>query len=339
MKAAVVERPGVLAITNVPEPTVGEHDVLVKVRTASICNATDNHILNGTFKGGHDFYPQILGHETHGEVIAAGSQVKDVPLGKRIVFYTPRGAFCEYTTLDTSSLPWAYVPDEMSHAESPLCEMFHGAFVHTVRTSQIKDGEKVVVIGQGPMGLVVTQCLKAMAQCTVAAIDFQPFRLKKAKELGADRIYDRSQLGADEIVAQMKIDIGEVDLAIVCTDRDVAEGEGVYDFATRLLRRRGRMTGLTVAVKGNNHSVNVGRLFEKHILFKRRIDDFYPDDPAEKVAEECRVFQTGVDWVRDGQIDLAALITHRIPLEDIAHGLYLCRARAMETIKVVVEIG
>jgi threonine dehydrogenase-like Zn-dependent dehydrogenase len=189
------------------------------------------------------------------------------------------------------------------------------------------------------MGLVVTQCLKAMAQCTVAAIDFQPFRLKKARELGADRIYDRSQLGADEIVAQMKTDLGEVDLAIVCTDRDVAEGEGVYDFATRLLRRRGRMTGLTVAVKGNNHSVNVGKLFEKHILLKRKIDDFYADDPAEKVVEECRVFQMGVDWVRAGKINLAALITHHIPLEDVEHGLYLCRARAMETIKVVVEIG
>ena len=99
------------------------------------------------------------------------------------------------------------------------------------------------------------------------------------------------------------------------------------------------MTGLTVAVKGNNHSVNVEKLFGKHIVFKRRIDDFYADDPAEKVAQECRVFQLGVDWVRAGKINMAALITHRIPLADVEHGLYLCRARAMETIKVVVEIG
>src|SRR5512141_2114201 len=100
MKAAVVERPGVLVIKEVPEPVPGEYDLLVKVRTASICNATDNHILNGTFQGGHDVYPQILGHEVHGEVVALGSRVKDVALGKRVVFYTPRGAFCEYTTLD-----------------------------------------------------------------------------------------------------------------------------------------------------------------------------------------------------------------------------------------------
>ena len=339
MQAAVVERPGVLVVKDIPEPVVREYDVLVKVRTASICNATDNHILNGTFKGGHDFYPQILGHEVHGEVIATGSRVKNVPLGQRIVFYTPRGAFCTYTTLDTSSLPFAYVPETMTDVESPLCEMFHGAFLHTVYPSKIKDGEKVVVIGQGPMGLVVTQCLKAMARCDVATIDFQSFRLQKSCELGADKTYNRAQVGADEIVAQMKVEFGEADMAIVCTDRDIATGEGVYDFATRLVRKRGRLTGLTVAAKGNNTAVNVNKIMDKHILFRRRIDDFYSNDLAEKLAQECKIFQLGVDWVAEGKINMAALITHRIPLDDIAHGLYLCREKSAETIKVVVEIA
>lgn len=338
MKAAVVERPGILKIKDVPEPVVGEHDLLVKVRTASICNATDNHIYNGTFRGGHDFYPQVLGHEVHGEVIACGSGVRAAPLGQRVVFYTDRGGFCEYTTLDTTSLPWARIPDSLSAEESPLCEMFHGALLHTVYPSGLQAGEKVAVIGQGPLGLVVTQCLKATAPCTVGAVDFQAFRLAKAKELGADRTYCRAELNASEIVSRMTDEMGPVDLAVVCTDINQSDDEDVYEFAIRLLRPRGRLTGLTVSVKGAGHRISVGRLFEKHILMRRRLQDVYSTNPSEKVAQERVVFQRGVDWVAQGKINLRAMITHRLPLAEVEHGLELCRSKPGETIKVVLDI-
>ena len=339
MKAVVVERPGLLKVKEVPEPKVGEHDLLVKVLAASICNATDNHILNGTFKGGHDFYPQILGHEVCGDVLASGPGVKEPPIGKRIVFYTSRGAFCEYTTLDTSGLPYACVPDNVSDEEGSLCEMIHGAFLHTVYPSGLKEGEKVAVIGQGPMGLIVTQCLKAMAPCTVGAIDYQAFRLDKARLLGADKTYDRSQLSVEQIERKMKEEIGPVDMAVICTDTPIDGEEGVYDFAIRLLRPRGRMTGLTVAVKAGSPHVDVGRLFEKHINLRRRLVEIYSTDPAEKVAQEREIFQLGVDWVAQGKINMMELITHRIPLEDTEYGLRLCRERPAETIKVSVNIS
>ena len=338
MKAVVVERPGLLKVKEVPEPKVGEHDLLVKVRAASICNATDNHILNGTFKGGHDFYPQILGHEVCGDVLDSGPNVKEPPIGKRIVFYTSKGAFCEYTTLDTSGLPYACVPDNVSDEEGSLCEMFHGAFLHTVYPSGLKEGEKVAVIGQGPMGLVVTQCLKAMAPCTVGAIDYHVFRLDKARLLGADRTYNRSQLSAEQIDRKMKEEIGPVDMAVICTDTPIDGEEGVYDFAIRLLRPRGRMTGLTVAIKAGSPHVDVGRLFEKHINLRRRLVEIYSTDPAEKVAQERVIFQLGVDWVAQGKMSMKELITHRIPLEDIEYGLRLCREKPGETIKVSVHI-
>lgn len=338
MKAAVVERPGVLKIKDIPEPVVREHDLLVKVRTASICNATDNHIYNGTFRGGHDFYPQVLGHEVHAEVIGCGPGVRDAPLGQRVVFYTDRGGFCEYTTLDTRSLPWACIPESVSAEESPLCEMFHGALLHTVYPSGLQAGEKVAVIGQGPLGLVVTQCLKATAPCAVGVVDFQPFRLAKARALGADYTYSRAELSATDIVRRMGDEMGPVDLAVVCTDTNQSADEDVYEFAIRLLRPRGRLTGLSVAVKGAGHRVSIGRAFEKHIVMRRRLVDVYSTDPAEKVAQERVVFQRGVGWVAEGKINLRAMITHRLPLADVEHGLYLCRSQPGETIKVVLDI-
>jgi threonine dehydrogenase-like Zn-dependent dehydrogenase len=339
MKAAIVERPGVLKVKDVPEPEVKDYDLLIKVQTASICNATDNHILNGTFKGDHDRYPQILGHEAHGEVVACGKKVANAPLGKRIVAYIPMGAFCEYTTLDTTRLPYALIPDSLSPLESPLCEMFHGALLHTVYPSGIKDGERAVVIGQGPMGLVVSQCLKVMADCTLAAIDFQEFRLAKAQALGVDRVYNRSELNESEIESRLKAEIGEPDLAIVCIDDDLSDTVEAYEFAIRLLKSRGRLTGLTVAAKGITQRVDVGQIYAKHIHFKRRLFEIYSVDPAEKLAREKEIFQTGVNWVTEGKIDMRGLVTHCIPLEDIAHGLFLCRERPGETIKIVVNIA
>ena len=106
MKASVILRPGVVVTKEVPEPVVEENDIMVKVIGASICNATDYHIYEGTFKGYHDHYPQILGHEVFGEVVELGSKVRGVEIGERLAFYTMHGAFCELTKVD-ANLPRA----------------------------------------------------------------------------------------------------------------------------------------------------------------------------------------------------------------------------------------
>jgi len=336
MKAAVVERPGILVVKDVPEPEVGENDILVKVRTASICNATDNHIVDGTFDGGHDRYPQILGHEVHGEVVSYGSSVEGVDVGDRLVTYTPHGAFCEYTTLDASLL--ARIPDELSDEESPLCEMYHGSLLGTVYPAGLKDGEKVVIVGQGPMGLVTTQGVKAMADVTLGVVDLLDFRLEKAKEVGADLVYNPAQHTSAEIVEQIGRDMGPVDLVFLCTSVDQSKAQDLFDFGVQMLRRSGRLTGLNVEVKGLTHYVNVLSLFHKNILLRRSLFDVYPEDPQARLAKMCEVFQMGVDWVRDGQVNMGTLVTHVIPLEDILHGLWLCRERPEETIKVVVDM-
>lgn len=337
MKAAVVERPGILVVKDVPEPEVGENDILVKVRTASICNATDNHILDGTFEGYHDFYPQILGHEVHGEVVACGSEVEGVEVGERLVTYTPHGAFCEYTTLDASL--FARMPEELSDEESPLCEMFHGSLLGTVYPAGLKDGEKVVVIGQGPMGLVTSQCVKAMADVTLGAVDLIDFRLAKAREVGADFIYNPSQHTSSEVAEQIERDMGPVDLVILCTAVDHSKAQDLFDFAVQILRRGGRLTGLNVEVKGLSHRVSVLPLFHKNILLRRSLFDVYPEEPEDRAAKLREVFQMGVNWVREGKVDMKALITHVIPLEDVGHGLWLCREKLDETIKVVVDVA
>jgi len=337
MKAAVVERPGVLTVKDVPEPEIGEQDILVKVRTASICNATDNHILYGTFQGYHDFYPQILGHEVCGEVVAWGSKVEGVEKGERVVTYTPNGAFCEYTTFSASL--FARIPEELSDEEAPLCEMFHGSLLGTVYPAGLRDGERVVIIGQGPMGLVTSQCVKAMADVTLGVVDLIDLRLEKAREVGADFVYNTSLLPSAELSRRIERDLGPIDLVILCTAVDQSRAQDLFDFAVGILRRGGRLTGLNVEVKGLAHYVNVLSLFHKNILLRRSLFDVYPKASEARTAKQREVFQMGVNWVRDGQVNMKTLVTHVIPLEDIARGLWLCRERPQETIKVVVRMA
>ncbi len=164
MKAAVVVRPGKLVIKDVPEPVLGENDILVKVHTASICNATDVHIFEGTFESHHDFYPQILGHEVCGSVVATGTKVSGVNIGERLVFYTMQGAFCEYTKVD-ADWAWARVPDNIPDDVAPLCEMFHGALIQSVYPAPMKPGNKVLIIGIGTNGISYFTIRKNFSEC------------------------------------------------------------------------------------------------------------------------------------------------------------------------------
>ena len=89
MLAAIVERPHEFVIKDIPRPDAGPKQVIIKTLACSICNATDNHILEGIFDGYHDRYPQIMGHEVCGEVVWLGAEVTDRRLGWRSARDTP----------------------------------------------------------------------------------------------------------------------------------------------------------------------------------------------------------------------------------------------------------
>ncbi len=338
MRAAIVIRPGKLLIKDVPEPVLGENDILVKVHSASICNATDVHIFEGTFESHHDFYPQILGHEVCGSVVATGSKVSGVRIGERLVFYTMNGAFCEYTKVD-ADWAWARVPDNIPDNVAPLCEMFHGALIQSVYPAHMNSGEKVLVIGVGPMGLVTLQSIKVMADVLVGAIDLVDFRLSKARELGANFVYNRNHYTAEELVQAIHRDMGEIDLVHVCASVDQSREQDLFDFAVAVVKPFGRLTGLNVEVKGLSHAIRVFPLFRKNILLARSLDlNAYPNDYIGRGAGHRRVIQMGVDWVSQGKVNLETLVTHRLALREVETGLNLCRDYPEKTIKVVINI-
>lgn len=345
MKAAVVEKPGKLVVKDVPTPEPEENQVLLKVRTGSICNATDVRIFEGKASGDLDHYPQILGHEVNGEVVALGPNVRGIEVGDRIVTCIMYQGFAEYAVKtipdgDGNLGAFAIVPEEIPDEEASLCEMYDGSLVGTVIPAQIQPWEKVLVVGQGPMGLVTSQCVKAVGADTVVGVDLFDFRLKKARELGVDHTYNRSKLSTNQIADRIKEEVGSMDVAIMCIDVDKSPERDAYDLATETLRNGGRLTGLTVEVKGRGPGVNAQKIFKKKIKIARSLNpDVYGILFRDRLAAIRKAWQLGVNWVRDGKINMKALISAHVPLEEVYHGLMLCKNKPNEIVKVVVDIA
>lgn len=80
MKAAIVEKPDVLVVRDVPMPEMGDYFALCEILYGATCSGTDTHILKGRFFWGVD-YPTILGHESTGRVIEVGAKVRNLKVG------------------------------------------------------------------------------------------------------------------------------------------------------------------------------------------------------------------------------------------------------------------
>ncbi len=83
MKAAIVQAPGNLIVTDVPEPVFGDYEALVDILSCGICGGTDTKLLHGAFPG--QVCPTILGHESVGRVIACGSKVKNLAMADMVL--------------------------------------------------------------------------------------------------------------------------------------------------------------------------------------------------------------------------------------------------------------
>lgn len=334
MKAAVIEKPGVIRIKELEIPRLKSNEVLIKAQAASICNATDNHIFHGEFDGFHDFYPQIMGHEIAGEVVETGSEVTDIRVGEILALYTPRGAFCEYAIVNPATDLWVRIPESIPLRVRSLVEMFHGAYVSTTYPAQIKPFETVLIVGQGPLGLTAAAMAKLHAK-KVLTVDLQEFRVQKSLEIGADASYNRSVMTTQEIVQAVRDETGGAgtDVAIMCISEDRSAERDAFDLALLALRQKGRMTGLCVDAKNirDNHRVDPHLLLRKEVTFAHTLNDVYRSQ-----ADELAVFQEAVNRVAEGKVNFEAFVTHEIGLSQLEQGLSLCVNNMDEMIKVVV---
>lgn len=214
MKALVKrhDAPG-LWLEDVPEPSIGINDVLIKVDRTGICG-TDVHIHNWDAWARKTVpVPLVVGHEFVGEIVEVGSNVSDFHPGavvsgeghvvcgrcrncmagrrhlckdtKGIGVNRP-GAFAEYI-----SLPMANVWHHADNIDRDIASIFDpfGNAVHTALTFEIL-GEDVLITGAGPIGCMAAAICKYAGARYVVVTDVNPWRLELAKKMGATRVVD-----------------------------------------------------------------------------------------------------------------------------------------------------
>lgn len=327
MLAAIVEKPYEFAIKEIPRPSAGPGQVVIRTLASSICNATDNHIFEGIFDGYHDHYPQVMGHEVCGEVVELGEGVDHLALKDRIALYTPNGAFAEYVLVDVNPGYYAKVPDNVSNEVASICEMFDGAYTSTIACANLVPGERVLIVGAGPLGLTAIGCASAHG-AQVCAIDFYQNRLDMAKVMGAAHAYNRSQLSSDEIIAKVREDVGEIDMVCMCIALDRSPELDAFYAPLELLRQDGRMTGLNVEVqlKYHNHRMNPFHMNRKNVKYRHNLER----------PGSVEDFRRGYQMVSEGKIPLGKMITHYVTYDQLPWALDLCHNHLDECIKVIV---
>jgi threonine 3-dehydrogenase len=331
MKAVLkaVPSPG-LELRSVPDPVPGEGEVVLQVRSTSLCG-TDAHIYRwDTWAQGRIQPPRILGHEMFGEVVAIGKNVRAVQVGDRVaceshvtcgVCYqcrTGNGHVCRnYTILgvdrDGSFAQFVAVPEQVCWRTPPEIPPEFGCVqeplgnsVHAVLTEDVT-GHTVLVAGCGPTGLFAVAVARAAGASRIIATDVSDFRLDLARKVGADLALNPRQTDLAEAI------------------REETQGEGVDD----ALEMSGHPDGVRLCFR---HVKNAGRV----VLFGIPSQPVAIDIAGEIIFKGLRVhgvtgrklFDT---WYRlaglfRAGLDIRPIVTHTLPLEQFEQGFELIQS-------------
>jgi D-arabinose 1-dehydrogenase-like Zn-dependent alcohol dehydrogenase len=177
MKAAVVERPGILTVREVPDPVPGEYDALCELLYGATCTGTDTHIIRGEFPFPLA-YPAVLGHESVGRVIRTGRKVRTLAVGDLVTrvgttasadgsLAIAWGGFAElglahdHAAMREDGLPaqsWdgarvnQVVPASVDPRAAPMFTTWRETLSYVMRIG-IGPGTRLLVIGSGGNGL------------------------------------------------------------------------------------------------------------------------------------------------------------------------------------------
>ncbi|MFF2503501.1 zinc-dependent alcohol dehydrogenase family protein [Streptomyces sp. NPDC058067] len=215
MRAVIVEAPGKVSVTTVPDPVPGSRDVVVQVASCGLCG-TDLHILQGEFAPS---LPLVPGHEFAGVVVGTGSEVTELAVGDRVavdpslhcnecrycragrgnlceryaaIGVTHSGAAAEYALAPVANC--VRLPEHVDVRDAALIEPLSCA-VRGYDVLSTTLGADVLIYGSGTMGLMMLELAKRTGAAGVDILDVNPDRLATAVQLGCSR----SAASADEL--------------------------------------------------------------------------------------------------------------------------------------------
>ncbi|MEN3184021.1 MAG: zinc-dependent alcohol dehydrogenase family protein [Atribacterota bacterium] len=320
MRACVFEERNRFSIREVPVPVPNPGEVLIRVRAAGICG-TDIHILRGEY---FQDFPIIAGHEFAGEIAALGEGVEGFSVGERVtadpnifcdrcyfckinknnhclnfaaVGVTRNGAFAEYVTVPAKCV--FPLPEGLSFSEGALAEPLACA-VYGVRRSGIKPGEKVLIFGAGPIGLLLLSLFRVSGASQVVVVDISEKKLEHALRRGA-----REALLADGSEKKRLREIAPFGFEVVVDATGIPE---VMEKALDYVEPDGTFLLFGVAPRGASMRLEPYEVFRRDL---RIVGSF-----AVK-----KTMQYALNLLGSGAIDVRDLISSQYPLERFGDAL------------------
>ncbi|MBM3356158.1 MAG: zinc-binding dehydrogenase [Betaproteobacteria bacterium] len=340
MKAMVLHGGGDLRSETVSDPAPGPGEVIVKVHACSICGS-DLHAFHG--KHPRLTFPRILGHEFSGEIVALGKRAGrfsvgqrvccdiDLPCGKcgpcregrsnicdelRTMGFDRDGAYAEYAVVPGFNV--YPLPENVSFDQASAVQVLGISYHAVVHRVQPRAGEKIAVIGAGPIGLGAALIAQSMG-ADVTILDLLEYRIALAKKLG---ISQAMNAGAGDLRERALAATGGrgFDRVVECVggfqERTVAD-------AAAMVKRGGRIT-VVGTFPENKATIPIAYLKDREIDLNFSRGNF-------------QAFAPCIELVATGKIDPQRYISHRIPLERAEEALRLLEARSVEAHKIVLH--
>lgn len=312
MRAAVLAAPQRLEIIDAPAPEPGPGQVLVSIDGCGICGS-DLAVWEGRPWFSYPLEPGRPGHEAWGSVAAVGPGVTGIDDGARVTGLVYNG-FADLDVADANAL--VALPEQIP---GPFPGEAIGCVLNILERSGIAPGQTVAVVGVGFLGALLVQLASARG-ARVIALSRRGFALQTATACGAT---DVLSFDGDPVAAVGDLTGGAMcDVAIEATGHQAA-----LDVASELVRVRGRLV-IAGFHQDGPRTVNLQSWNWRGI------------DVVNAHERETSVYIDGITRavaaVVDGQLDLAPVLTHSVPLEQLDTALNLALDRPDGFVKAVV---
>jgi L-iditol 2-dehydrogenase len=345
MKAAVYHGKGDLRVEDVPVPEPGPGEMLVRVDACGICPTDLKKIQQGLLAG-----PRIFGHEIAGTVAALGAGTTAFREGDRVVvhhhvpcghcFYCDRQLHAQCDFYKTNGTTAGFEPSGGGYAEYVLARDFivargairipdtvraeEAAFVEPVNTclkavrkAGVRKGESVLVVGQGPIGLLLMQIAR-WAGGELIVSDPLAERRERSASLGAPVTLDAT----GDVLAEVRVLTGGrgADCTFVA-----APGQAPFSQALEATRPAGRILSFAATAPGETVELDLGRL------------DSSEKDILTAYSSSIELQQEAAELVFGRAVRVAEIISHRLPVARATEAFALAMRPSPGTLKVILE--
>jgi threonine dehydrogenase-like Zn-dependent dehydrogenase len=338
MRALVVDRPGMSAVRQVPEPVPGPGEVLVEVAAAGICGS-DLEVLDGRRPAAYVDYPVVPGHEWAGRVLAAGPGVKDVGPGDPVVAeglracgvcdrcaegrtnictaayaetgFTHPGALAERLLVPAGLLH--RLPANRPVEPAALLEPAACVASGLLEAGMPLPGSRVAVVGDGPLGLLALLLLRTTAPAELVLVGARPARSAFGPGCGATQVVAATDRAA---LAGMA---GRFDMAVEASNAPAGSATAVS-----LLRRGG--SAVLLGISGAQQPVIDP---DTVTLNQLRLQGGF--------AASRNAWRWVVRLYSEGILDPAPLVTHHFPLEEVEGAFAALTASDGGAVKILVH--